>query len=84
MLRFEPRHAVSVPNMNVPHIDPKLLIDPIHESWSVLRGPVLRGVLFDSSTGNAGDTQPTHAPCDKMTILADSEENMVGENKNLG
>lgn len=63
MLRFAPSNAVSVPNMNVPSIDPKLLDEPIQESCSFVIGPVESGVSSsERSTGKAGETQPTQAP----------------------
>lgn len=31
---------------------------PIHESSSFVNGPVLRGVLFERSTGKAGENHP--------------------------
>ena len=62
MLRFAPQKAVSVPKMKVPKTDPKLLIEPIHDSCSFVMGPVVSGVLFESRTGSAGETHPTLVP----------------------
>lgn len=55
MHRFAPNNAVRAPNIKVPHVEPKLLIEPSEPSCSIVIGPVVRGVEFDRSTGNTGD-----------------------------
>lgn len=44
----------NTPQINVPHIDPMLAIEPIHDNSSFVNGPVLSDVLFERSTGKAG------------------------------
>lgn len=79
MLRLAPQNAVIVPKIKVPHTLPKLLIEPIHDSCSFVMGPVMSGVLFESRTGNAGETQATHAPWLNITMFAESKEYIGGE-----
>lgn len=61
--------------MNVPQTEPKLLIEPIHDSSSFVSGPVMRGVLFDRSTGNAGEVHPKVPPWLNIMKLALMEMN---------
>lgn len=78
MHRLDPSNIVSPPNRNVPNVLPKLLIEPIQDSCSFVMGPVVSGVSFDKSVGNAGETHPTQAPWLKITMFAGPKENIVG------
>lgn len=63
---FEPYSTDSNPVINVPNIEPKLLIEPIHDKSSFVNGPDTSGVLFDRRIGKAGDKNPILQPCDTI------------------
>lgn len=68
--RLEPYNTDRKPVINVPHTDPMALMETIHESSFLFSGPVLRGVLFESKIGSAGETQPDTHPWLNIMILA--------------
>lgn len=53
-----------------PKIAPIALIDPIHDSWSSVNGPVFNGVWLDESNSVAGESQPIMHPWLKKTKFA--------------
>ena len=65
--------------MNVPHRLPKLEIEPSHETSTVVKVPVLRGVSPDRSKGSAGDKNPELLPWLNIMKFALKEKN---ENQN--
>lgn len=56
MVLLQPKYNVIIPNMNVPEIAPSTLTDPIHESCSLFKGPVFKGVPSDIKIGVAGES----------------------------
>lgn len=59
------------PEEKLPKMPPNALIDPIHESCSLVSGPVINGDSFDNSTGVAGETHPIgHGIIDLMYFFA--------------
>lgn len=54
-----PRNKLIYPKVNVLRIAPIALIEPIHESCSLVNGPDFKGVSFDKSIGVAGEIQPS-------------------------
>lgn len=70
MARLQPTHADSMPQKNVPHIDPMLLIEANHAICLFVIRPVLRGVSSERRMGKEGESHPTQQPCDSKIILA--------------
>lgn len=66
MVILEPYSIDRSPEMSVPQMAPKLLIDPTHDNSSYVNGPVASGVLFDRSTGNADENHPMLQPWQSM------------------
>lgn len=53
---FDPNRAVMKPNESDPMTAPRQLIEPTHETSSIVSAPVDSGVESDARIGSAGDT----------------------------
>lgn len=62
MARFEPICDDMNENMNVPTIAPKEDMEEIHDSCSLVIGPVISGVVSEKSMGKAGLSHPMMHP----------------------
>lgn len=71
--RFTPMIEVKAPKDMLPNKLPMLLIEAIHETCSLERGPSIRGVSFEVRIGIAGDIQLSTIPCPKTIMLAKSK-----------
>lgn len=70
MARLHPKYDAKNPKMNVPKMDPRLLMPPSHDTSWFDNGPVVSGVSSVSSTERAGLSQPATVPCASNTKLA--------------
>lgn len=70
MALLQPKNDAKMPKMNVPTIDPKLLIDPSHDNSSFVNSPSIRGVFSDKSTSKAGESHPEILPWPTSTKFA--------------
>lgn len=81
MVRLQPKNDVMNPNVNELIIEPMVEIDPIHDTWSFVRGPVINGVSRDKRIGVAGAYQPTMQPWLKNTKLANKNKSHIQNEK---
>lgn len=77
MARLHPMNVVSSPVVNVPLNAPIELIDPIHESCSLVKGPDFNGEFSDKSVGSDGLSHPSNSPCPKAMMFADGENDTL-------
>lgn len=52
-------------------------IEPSHDAWSTVTGPLGKGVSVDRNTGKAGDSHPSPQPAQIVAILALMENHKV-------
>lgn len=74
MARLQPKNTDKTPKIKVPTIDPKLEIDPSHDTSSFEISPSTSGVSSDNRMSNAGENQPEILPCPTNTKLAGNRQ----------
>lgn len=62
MALLQPKIDARYPDIKAPNTPPMVFIEPIHDTCSLVNGPVFNGVESCVNVAIAGDTHPTIPP----------------------
>lgn len=75
--RLEPISDIKNPREIAPTRPPMQFIDPIFDTCSFVKGPVIKGVSSDVNFANAGDIHPMTRPCPFKYLYCTSKRHLM-------